>query len=106
MTVIELMCKLRLFAANSSPQSCKIRLLPVERGAFPSSMVDGIESVRLRLEQVLADLDRMEANDMHFDERLLAEMRSLVRYFREQGFAIHLVREGRSLSVRIEKERW
>lgn len=69
-------------------------------------MDDSIESVRLRLEQVLADLDRMEANDMHFDERLLVEMHSLVRYFREQGFAIHLVREGRSLSVRIDKERW
>jgi|KBSMisStaDraftv2_1062788.scaffolds.fasta_scaffold425202_3 hypothetical protein len=68
-------------------------------------MDDEIESVRLRLERVLADLDQMEANDMHFDERLLAEMHSMVRYFRDQGFAIHLVREGRSLSVRIDRER-
>jgi len=30
-------------------------------------MDDEIESVRLRLERVLADLDQMEANDMHFD---------------------------------------
>jgi hypothetical protein len=68
-------------------------------------MDEDIESVRLRLEQVLADLEQMDAKNMHFDAELLTELRFLVRYFREQGFTIHVVREGRSLGIRIEKER-
>jgi len=42
---------------------------------------------------------------MHFDTKLLTEMRYLVTYFREQGFTVQVLREGYSLSVRIAKER-
>jgi len=61
-----------------------------------------IESVRLRLEQVLAQLQKLEADDMQFDAELLTELRFLIGYFRNHGFTIHVVREGRSLTVRIE----
>jgi hypothetical protein len=67
-------------------------------------MADDIEPLRLRLEQVLADLDQLEAKDMPFDAKLLTELSFLVRYFREHAFTVHVVREGQSLGVRIEKE--
>jgi hypothetical protein len=68
-------------------------------------MYDDIESMRLRLEAVLKDLARQEAADMHFDAKLLTEMRYLATYFREQGYNVQVSREGYSLTVRIAKER-
>jgi hypothetical protein len=66
------------------------------------SMDHDIESVRLRLKQVFAQLQKLEANDMPFDAELLTELRFLIRYFRNHGFTIHVVRERSSLRVRIE----
>ena len=68
------------------------------------SMDHDIESVRFRLEQVLAQLQKLEADDMQFDAELLTELRSLIGYCRNHGFTIRVVREGSSLTVRIEGE--
>jgi hypothetical protein len=67
-------------------------------------MRDYIETLRLRLEQILGELGLQEAAGLRFDPNLLTEMTYLVRYFRERKFTLTVVREGQSLSVRIERQ--
>jgi hypothetical protein len=55
-------------------------------------MYDDSESMRLRLEAALKGLARQEAADMHFDAKLLTEMRYHVTYFREQGVTVQVLK--------------
>jgi hypothetical protein len=53
-----------------------------------------IEALRLRLEEIIQELQRFETTALRLDPKLLNEMNSLITHLRERGFTADIVREG------------